>query len=167
MMIFDRESDEEIILGYKIRPILSRDLDDVIRIENQCFKQPWDMSVFSFLAERHGVILEHDREIGMWVVTNQEDVVAYLVWEYDTQRRKGHIQNIAVDKNHRRRGIASFLLQRFFSKLKDGKADQCILEVRESNTGAIKFYEKMGMTPISRHEGFYGDEDAIIYHVSF
>ncbi len=166
-MTFNRESDEEIILGYKIRPIFSRDLEDVMRIENQCFKQPWDLSVFSFLADRHGVIQGHGREMGMLVVTHQEDVVAYMVWEYDTLERKGHLQNIAVDKNHRRRGIASLLLQQFFSKLKDANAIQCILEVRESNTGAIKFYEKMGMTPISRHEGFYGDEDAIIYQLSF
>jgi ribosomal protein S18 acetylase RimI-like enzyme len=62
------------------------------------------------------------------------------------------ILNIAVKKTHRRKGVASALLE----KLKEHVSDKKIhLEVRESNLGAISFYERKGFKITGLRKNFY------------
>lgn len=149
------------------RPLLMKDVGDVVKIENECFKQPWDQSYFIFLAKNEGQVLDEIGETCMLVVEDACIIVAYVVWRYYPHEKIGHLLNLAVDQKHRKKGIARSLMNHVFSSLIDAKATLCNLEVRESNTGAQVFYRKMGMTPIKRHIHYYGDEDAIIYQKVF
>jgi ribosomal-protein-alanine N-acetyltransferase len=146
---------------------LHSDVSEVLRIEIDCFKYPWDHSTFKFLADNHGLILERDEETHMLVVTAHSIIVAYVVWKYNLHTKVGHLLNIAVDKEHRRKGIARSLIRRMFSSLIDADANACFLEVRESNIGAQEFYKEMKMTPINRRKHYYVDEDAIIFQIIF
>ncbi|MBS9775692.1 MAG: GNAT family N-acetyltransferase [Fusobacterium sp.] len=82
-------------------------------------------------------------------------IVAYLIAldnldSYD-------ILKIAIDKNYRNIGIGEELLEKISDK-------NILLEVRESNLRAIKFYEKNSFTKISTRKNYYKDnnEKAII-----
>ena len=55
------------------------------------------------------------------------------------------IENIVVDKNHRRKGIAKKLFSYLTLKAKENNIDSIELNVWSFNTEAIKFYESMGM----------------------
>ena len=55
------------------------------------------------------------------------------------------IENIVVDKNHRRKGIAKKLFNYLTLKAKENNVDSIELNVWSFNTDAIKFYESMGM----------------------
>lgn len=55
------------------------------------------------------------------------------------------IENIVVDKNHRRKGIAKKLFHYLTLKAKENNIDSIELNVWSFNTEAIKFYESMGM----------------------
>ena len=55
------------------------------------------------------------------------------------------IENIVVDKNHRRKGIAKKLFNYLTLKAKENNIDSIELNVWAFNTEAIKFYESMGM----------------------
>lgn len=55
------------------------------------------------------------------------------------------IENIVVDKNHRRKGIAKKLFHYLTLKTKENNIDSIELNVWSFNTEAIKFYESMGM----------------------
>jgi len=70
------------------------------------------------------------------------------------------ILNLAVDPSCRRRGIASRLLE---AELDRGQGSW-FLEVRESNTPAIRLYESAGFARSSRREKYYSDpvEAAIV-----
>jgi ribosomal-protein-alanine N-acetyltransferase len=72
------------------------------------------------------------------------------------------INNIAVAKNHRRRGIASLLIDRALGEC--GGCSSLTLEVRVSNTAAISLYEKLGFSQVGRRKNFYENprEDAFI-----
>ena len=50
--------------------------------------------------------------------------------------------NLAVAPEHRRRGIATALLERLFELTADDGRRGYTLEVRVSNTGAITLYER-------------------------
>ena len=75
-----------------------------------------------------------------------------------------HVMNIAVDPQFRRRGIATALLERLFELTDDGTRRGYTLEVRVSNEGAIKLYERLGFRSRGVRRGYYTDnrEDALI-----
>lgn len=55
------------------------------------------------------------------------------------------IENLVVDKNHRRKGIAKKLFHYLTLKAKENNIDSIELNVWAFNKDAIKFYEYMGM----------------------
>jgi ribosomal-protein-alanine N-acetyltransferase len=75
-----------------------------------------------------------------------------------------HVMNIAVAPEHRRRGIATSLLEQLFEATAGRGRRGYTLEVRVSNTGAIKLYEELGFRPRGVRRGYYTDnrEDALI-----
>jgi [ribosomal protein S18]-alanine N-acetyltransferase len=75
-----------------------------------------------------------------------------------------HVMNVAVDPDHRRRGIATTLLERLFELTRDDERRGYTLEVRISNEDAIRLYERLGFEPRGIRRGYYTDnkEDALI-----
>lgn len=71
--------------------------------------------------------------------------------------RKGHIISVAVLPEFRRAGIASELVKQALNALQDMKADECYLEVRETNETAIELYEKLGFSLARRVAHYYAD----------
>jgi [ribosomal protein S18]-alanine N-acetyltransferase len=137
----------------EIRPLTYADLPEVIAIERRAFPTPWSLAMF---------VLELSKPSGICLAGLLEDrIVAYLVCSrYDTV---WHLMNIAVDINLRRQGLATSLLERLF-ELADRPSEQYTLEVRTSNEGAIRLYERFGFRAAGRRRAYYHDnrEDALI-----
>jgi ribosomal-protein-alanine N-acetyltransferase len=137
----------------EIRPLTYADLPQVIAIERRAFPTPWSLAMF---------VLELSKPSGICLAGLLEDrIVAYLVCSrYDTV---WHLMNIAVDLNLRRQGLATSLLERLF-ELADRPSEQYTLEVRTSNEGAIRLYERFGFRAAGRRRAYYHDnrEDALI-----
>jgi ribosomal-protein-alanine N-acetyltransferase len=146
-----------------IRGVQVRDLTKVMQLEVNCFEKPWDFDTFHMLAVVRGHLKDGAKEIEMVVYESEGEVVGYTVWEYNGRYQRGHILNIAVEKEYRRRGIATLLLEFVFDDLRRRKAVSCFLEVREHNLPARNLYEKVGLVPTGRSSHYYGNEDAIIY----
>jgi ribosomal-protein-alanine N-acetyltransferase len=72
-----------------------------------------------------------------------------------------HINTLAVDGDMRRRGIATNLLKHV---LHHTAVKRATLEVRRSNTAALKLYEGLGFTATAVRTRYYSnpDEDALI-----
>ncbi len=76
----------------------------------------------------------------------------------------GHISGIAVEREYRRRGIGSALITNLYDVLRKDGFKRITLEVRKSNSNAIRFYERQGFKPCTVINGYYADgEDAIVY----
>lgn len=77
----------------------------------------------------------------------------------------GDITNVLVDKKYRERGIAEHLLQHLMDEGREIGVRNFTLEVRRSNTPAIKLYEKLGFVSEGIRPGFYDNpkEDAVIF----
>ena len=137
----------------EIRPLTYADLPQVIAIERRAFPTPWSLAMF---------VLELSKPSGICLAGLLEDrIVAYLVCSrYDTV---WHLMNIAVDINLRRQGLATSLLERLF-EMADRPSEQYTLEVRTSNEGAIRLYERFGFRAAGRRRAYYHDnrEDALI-----
>lgn len=67
------------------------------------------------------------------------------------------LQRVAVDPGRRRAGIATALLGAVVGEATAAGADRLLLEVRESNDGAIAFYAGRGFVEIDRRRRYYRD----------
>ena len=67
------------------------------------------------------------------------------------------IMNLVVLVQWRRKGIAAALLAEAEAEARTKKVTRIFLEVRESNAGAIAFYEGRGFKKMSRRIGYYQD----------
>ena len=137
----------------EIRRLTYADLPQVIAIERRAFPTPWSLAMF---------VLELSKPSGICLAAVDEGrVLGYLVCSrYDTV---WHLMNVAVDDTRRREGLATALITRLF-ELADKDGEQYTLEVRTSNSAAIRLYERFGFKAAGRRRGYYHDnrEDAVI-----
>lgn len=140
----------------EIRKMTERDLDEVMEIERKSFPAPWSRRLF----ERELVLPYAQAFVALQVPPNQ--VVGYLCfWLID---REGHILNLAVHPEWRRRGIGSLLLRRGLADSREKGAREITLEVRRSNYKAISLYRTFQFQPQGIRPRYYSDsgEDAVI-----
>jgi [ribosomal protein S18]-alanine N-acetyltransferase len=82
--------------------------------------------------------------------------------------KKGHVVSVAVLDQHRGKGIGKALMLEGISGVVSRKSDEIYLEVRISNTQAIRMYEKLGFQIKSRLRSYYRDgEDAYLMALEF
>jgi [ribosomal protein S18]-alanine N-acetyltransferase len=138
--------------GLKLRRLGYGDLPSVISIERRSFPTPWSLAMFVLeLSKPSGICLAAEDEQGL---------VGYLVCaRYDDV---WHLMNVAVHPEHRRRRIATDLIERLFEEA--GEGARLTLEVRVSNSAAIEMYRRFGFRSAGRRRRYYHDngEDALI-----
>ncbi len=83
-------------------------------------------------------------------------------------RDEWEIENIVVDKEFRRSGVGSSLVQKLVAEARTAGVSAVILEVRESNVPAMRLYESIGFKPEGRRKNYYQHpaEDAVLYSLS-
>ena len=143
-------------MSFELRKLELHDLDDIERIERESYPTPWSRSMFAGeLAKPSSLSLgAFDRETG--------ELVGYLVISRYVDA--WHVMNVAVAPEYRRRGIAAALLGRLFELTAGDERRGFTLEVRVSNEGAIRLYERLGFRSRGIRRGYYTDnrEDALI-----
>jgi len=74
------------------------------------------------------------------------------------------VANIAVAKDFRRQGVAALLMEHALNQAEESGMYGVTLEVRVSNTPAIKLYERLGFESAGIRPDYYEKphEDAII-----
>jgi [ribosomal protein S18]-alanine N-acetyltransferase len=105
-------------------------------------------------------------EMAGWIGEEEDGVAGFLI-----ARAIGHeieILNFAVDKRLRGRGIGTSLLHEAFQWGKAQGAERAFLEVRTSNSTALKFYEGHGFQTVGRRRSYYIEpiEDALVLSVA-
>ncbi len=142
----------------ELRRLLLDDLAEIEEIERRSYPTPWSRSMFAGeLAKPSSLCIgafEADVEdaalVGYLIVSRYVDA-----W---------HVMNIAVDPEHRGRGVGTMLLERLFELTADDARRGYTLEVRVSNRKAIELYERLGFRSRGVRRGYYTDnrEDALI-----
>ena len=135
------------------RKMTVKDVDAVAEIEFASFDLPWTLEDFWYETVRNdseSIVGEIDGKIVAyacaWISFGDADVA-----------------NIAVEKNYRGQGIGSKLFAEIIRRIKLRDVHGVTLEVRVSNTAAIKLYEKFGLRGVGVRKGYYEDgEDALI-----
>jgi ribosomal-protein-alanine N-acetyltransferase len=146
-------------LGPLILPARPADLDAVCAIADAVFTLPWP---------REELALELTRPYSSLRVlrpSKSERVVAFLNhWRLGDELQ---IMNVAVEPSHQRRGYASALLRDAELHARGLMLGAIFLEVRRSNTAAIRLYEAHAYAVIGVRHRYYADngEDALVMKV--
>lgn len=129
-------------------------LPDVMMIEGESFSTPWSWE--SFRTELG------NPDSRAFVALVDSTVAGYIcirrIWD------EGHILNLAVHPNFRRRGIARSLVLRAIEEFRAGRCKDVFLEVRVSNRAAIGLYEALGFKRERLRRSYYvlPLEDALV-----
>jgi len=145
--------------GYSIDSLSLSDLADIMTVENLSFAHPWTEEAFA---------AEFDKPYAFFLGTRHGGrVVAVLL--YWTVFPELHILSLGVHPEHRRRGLASWLLQVLIEMGPDLGCEKIDLEVREHNLAGQGLYEALGFSRVGRRRRYYTDtmEDALLYTYSF
>jgi len=147
-----------------IREVREEDLDQVIEINLISLKEHYPVQFWRDHLQLWGkifLVAEVDSRIVGYVMTRIERGFGFL---RRFLRKLGHVVSIAVHPNYRRRGIGSALMVEVLKRMKDlYNVDEAYLEVRVSNTPAIKLYEKLGFKIVKVIKYYYADgEDAYL-----
>jgi ribosomal-protein-alanine N-acetyltransferase len=82
--------------------------------------------------------------------------------------KKGHVVSVAVLDQHRGKGVGKALMLEGINGVASRKSDEIYLEVRVSNTQAIRMYQNLGFQVKSRLRSYYRDgEDAYLMALEF
>lgn len=96
----------------------------------------------------------HLKKNCVYIVEINNELAGYILW---LKRKKySRLYSLAVSKRFQKQGIAQKLLAYSFEQLKEKSFS---LEVKVSNEGAIRLYEKFGFTIKKVLSNYYENED--------
>jgi [ribosomal protein S18]-alanine N-acetyltransferase len=131
------------------------DVGEVVAIERAAYQFPWSEGIFRDCL-RVGYVCQ--------VVVAAEEVIGYGVMSVGAG--EAHILNLCIAETHRCRGAGRQLLQKLLECAAVAGAAEAFLEVRPSNTNAIRLYLALGFEQVGMRRGYYqaanGREDAAV-----
>ena len=136
----------------RIRRMKKRDLSAVLELEQAIYPQPWSPGVFTeelSLLNRHYIVLEQDGTVlgygGLLLVASD-----------------AHVTTIVVDPATQHCGLGTRLMLALVDVALAAGASHLTLEVRMSNEGARRLYQRFGFVPVGMRKDYYRDEDALV-----
>ena len=136
------------------RTLLPEDAEGVAAVERESFPTPWSREDFWREASNGFacyIVALDDMEIigfaGCWISFEEAQVT-----------------NIALTSAQRGRGLGKVLMAKLMRVAAERGAERMTLEVRPSNTSALRLYEGLGFAAIGVRKKYYqdNDEDAIL-----
>src|SRR5579863_8144114 len=138
-----------------IRAMRDADVHEIVAIERSSYQFPWSEGIFRDCL-RVGYTCR--------VVTLGRQVAAYGVMSVGAG--EAHILNLCVGEAFRCRGLGRRLLALLVERAAAAGMKEAFLEVRPSNTAAIRLYLAHGFEQVGMRRGYYqavgGREDAAV-----
>lgn len=129
----------------EIKVLGAEHLEDVLKIEEECFSKPWSENAVKELllsdkAQLQGAF-DGDKLVGY----------SCLEWVLD----EGSLTNIAVSDEYRKMGVGSQLMLALMKSAEEKELAFVTLEVRVSNLPAVNLYRKFGFTDVGTRRNYY------------
>jgi ribosomal-protein-alanine N-acetyltransferase len=136
-----------------IRNALEEDLPQILTIDRESLTPTWSREAF---------LNEIQSDDSRFILA----IMGYATVGFCIMRRTGdeaEILRTAVDKSHRRHGVANRLVMSMLRYSASNEIQSIYLEVRKSSEAAIALYEKQGFKPMGIRKDYYTQpvEDAV------
>jgi ribosomal-protein-alanine acetyltransferase len=168
--------------GFTVRRAREHDIPEVMRINEETLPENYWYGFYKHLLDNWGeafLVAEAEGKLIGYAMSRVEEqadpVLLGLTVELEEEgsflkrvmsmlrgltepRPVGHLVSIAVREQYRRMGVGSRLLEETIRVMRDVyRTDSMYLEVRVSNTPAIRLYEKFGFRKARIIKGYYSD----------
>jgi ribosomal-protein-alanine N-acetyltransferase len=146
----------KIFQSVRFRPMSLADVPAVAAVERASYAFPWSEGVFRDCV-RVGYFCR--------VIEAAGEVAGYGIMSCGAG--EAHVLNICVRNDLRSGGVGRRLMLYLLDRARELHMQDVFLEVRPSNTIAIRLYEHLGFTRVGLRKGYYqavgGREDALVY----
>lgn len=144
------------MVNIEVRDMTNSDIDRVMEIENLCFKAPWG---------KEDIYREiNDNKLSVMSVITVNDIVVGFC-DYWNTFDSGTICQIAIHPDYQHQSLGTRLFDEVLKDAKAKKIRTMTLEVRETNSKAIKFYQKFGFVITLVKEKYYTNGENAIYMI--
>ena len=138
----------------QLRRFQDRDLIDVWQVATESLREHYDPTLFTQLVPFWPE--------GLIVIEDMGKVIAFIFGVLSGPQQ-ARVLMLAVDRRFRNMGLGTLLTQEFFRECAKKGVRQVSLEVRASNIGAQRFYQRLGFFVVRRLAYYYSDgEDGIL-----
>lgn len=128
-----------------VRKCTEQDISAIAQLEKDTFSDAWSQS---------GILETYSQAQAFIVVAEQADtIVGYCILYYVLD--EGEIARIAVDQKCRRQGAGRAILEKVQCLCHEIGVSKLMLDVRESNSAARSFYQKLGFEEDGIRRNFY------------
>jgi [ribosomal protein S18]-alanine N-acetyltransferase len=143
----------------RIRPMTDADVGEVFAVERASYQFPWSEGIFRDCL-RVGYVCR--------VLTLGSQIIGYGVMSVGAG--EAHILNLCVAGSHRCHGLGRRMLGYLLDRGAAAGMSEAFLEVRPSNTAAIRLYQAIGFEQVGMRRGYYqavgGREDAAVLRLA-
>ena len=142
-----------------IRLMKESDLDNVLLIENESFKDKWGRKHYLYELNENPFSV-------LYILEKDSLLIGYLVFMITFH--SASISKIAIKKEYRKLNYASLLMNQMIKHLleiHDETIEVVTLEVRVSNIAAINFYKKHHFEIILTKPQYYQDGEDAYYMI--
>jgi ribosomal-protein-alanine acetyltransferase len=149
-------------LTYLVRTATVQDVAGMLRLERQCTTTThWSEQQYLDL-----LVVRAESPTRLALVAHEEGssaLAGFLVARHSPP--EWELENIVVAPEVRRSGIGKKLMDTLLVQARQTNSDAVLLEVRESNTAARRFYEEFGFRKTGCRKAYYTNpsEDAVLY----
>lgn len=137
-----------------VRQAVESDLHALVSLDALSNPHPWGESlVLDALKTRKNWVIEGVEK------TSDKYPEPLLAWLTASQwADQSELELIVVSLDARRQGLAKKLMTEWLAHAKQEGVSECLLEVRESNSGAISLYESFSFELVGRRKNYYQTE---------
>ncbi len=143
----------------EILPLVKEDICRVAELERTVFSVPFTEKALNELFTNTS---------WRFLAAKKENILVGYISFY-TVLDETEIVNVCVDPQYRGQGIGRALVNEAIRYCREGGSVKLMLEVRKSNSVAIKLYESFGFIPVGVSKNHYKlpTEDAILMNLEF
>jgi ribosomal-protein-alanine acetyltransferase/tRNA threonylcarbamoyl adenosine modification protein YeaZ len=127
-----------------LQPLHLEDLASVMVIENQAYEVPWTSGNFRDAFSSGYQLMK---------LVDQGVMIGYLVFMRVLD--ECHLLNFTIAPSRQRRGAGQFMLDQWIKMLLADKVNIVMLEVRPSNSAAIRLYERNNFQRVGLRKDYY------------
>lgn len=127
------------------RKMIEQDVESIAKLEQDIFADAWTaQGIYETFCQQQAFVT---------VAEEDGQVVGYCILYYVMD--EGEIARIAVDKKMRRQGLGNGLLNYTFACCREKQISRILLDVRETNESARRFYQTHGFEEDGIRKNFY------------
>ena len=156
-------------LEFSIRPCSYNDIPSVMDVNETTLPENYPLFFYEQILEKYPktFILAYNKD-------DPKQIIGYIMWRVERglssfglqHVKKAHLVSLAVLHDYRRQGIANEILLESMKLIRDFKISEYVLEVRVSNSGAVKLYEDLHNFKKIRIIGHYYRDGEDAYYMA-